>query len=85
MDRPEVQADLEALRQHPTGLVRASSRAPGRRDRGRGGGPTPDRSRSFLATTRPATVPLAERVVRDVAELVDTEPGRDGWRSPWSS
>ena len=74
--RPEVQADIQALRKDPAGLVRT---APGRLVAGiaarrrAGAGPFA----LVPCDNTPGNGALAERVVRDLAELVD--PGLVGW------
>ena len=74
--RPEVQADIEALRSNPTGLVRT---APARLVAGMaarrraGAGPLA----LVPCDNTPGNGELAERVVRDLAQLVDADLA--GW------
>jgi fructuronate reductase len=74
--RPEVQADIEALRKEPAGLVRT---APGRLVAGiaarrrAGAGPLA----LVPCDNTPGNGALAERVVRDLAQLIDADLA--GW------
>jgi fructuronate reductase len=70
--RPEVQADLEALRQHPTGVVRT---APARLVAGIAARRRADAGPLALVPcdNTPGNGALAERVVHDLAGLVDAD------------
>ena len=74
-----MQADIEALRSNPAGRAPAAHRprAPGRRD----GGPLAGARAGPLALVPGPSTPgngeLAERVVRDLAQLVDADLA--GW------
>jgi fructuronate reductase len=72
VSRPEVQADLQALRQHPTGLVQT---APARLVAGMAARRRADAGPLALVPcdNTPGNGALAERVVHDLAELVDTD------------
>ena len=75
-DRPEVQADAEALRQDPAALVRT---APARLTAGLAARRRADAGPITLVPcdNLPHNGEVATRVVRDLAELVD--PGLAGW------
>jgi fructuronate reductase len=74
--RPEVQADIEALRSDPTGLVRT---APARLVAGIAARRRADAGPLALVPcdNTPGNGALAERVVRDLAELIDADLA--GW------
>ena len=74
--RPEVQADIEALRSNPTGLVRT---APARLVAGIAARRRADAGPLALVPcdNTPGNGALAERVVRDLAQLVDADLA--GW------
>jgi fructuronate reductase len=74
--RPDVQADIEALRSNPTGLVRT---APARLVAGMAARRRADAGPLALVPcdNTPGNGVLAERVVRDLAQLIDADLA--GW------